>query len=146
MGEKHWTPLLVEEQLAEAADVLKRLPEEQVQGYFSTWPEVVRSVYDAFGWHDPVLKRPWPSPASIDRMDEAMRWLRWLEPVGAKIVWSRASGKRWKPICYVAGMGRTAAWERWVMGLCVIAMRLNGIDIPKRPARLRAMATIMRSR
>ncbi len=146
MGEKHWTPLLVEEQLAEAADVLKRLPEEQVQGYFSTWPEVVRSVYDAFGWHDSVLKRPWPSPASIDRMDEAMRWLRWLEPADAKIVWSRASGKRWKPICYVAGMGRTAAWERWVMGLCVIAMKLNGTDIPKRPARLRAMATIMRSR
>ena len=58
MGDKHWTPLLVEEQLAEAADVLKRLPEEQVQGYFSTWPEVVRSVYDAFGWHDSVLKRP----------------------------------------------------------------------------------------
>ena len=146
MGDKHWTPLLVEEQLAEAADVLKRLPEEQVQGYFSTWPEVVRSVYDAFGWHDPVLKRPWPSPASIDRMDEAMRWLWWLEPVDAKIVWSRASGKRWKPICYVAGMGRTAAWERWVMGLCVIAMKLNGTGIPKRPARLRAMATIMRSR
>ena len=49
MGDKHWTPLLVEEQFAEAADVLKRLPEERVQGYFSTWPEVVRSVYDAFG-------------------------------------------------------------------------------------------------
>ena len=63
----------------------------------------------------------------------------------ARIVWSRAAGKRWKPICCIAGLGRTAAWERWVMGLCVIAMKLNGARIPKQPSRLRAMATIMRS-
>ncbi len=34
-----WTPSLVEARLAEAAWVLKRLPEPRRQGYFSTWPE-----------------------------------------------------------------------------------------------------------
>ena len=146
MGDKQWTPSLVEERLAEAADVLKRLPEEKVQGYFSVWPEVVRSFWDSYGMNDPVMKRPWPSPRSIDRMDNALVWLQWLEPIDARIVWGRAAGKRWKSICCIAGMGRTAAWERWVMGLCVIAMKLNGARIPKQPSRLRAMATIMRSK
>ena len=41
-----WTPSLVEERLAEAAFVLKRLPEPRRQGYFSTWPEVIHSFAD----------------------------------------------------------------------------------------------------
>ena len=41
MGNNHWTAPLVEERLVEAAGVLKRLPEEKVQGYFSAWPDVV---------------------------------------------------------------------------------------------------------
>ena len=72
MSNDRWTASLVEERLAEAAGVLKRLPEEKVQGYFSAWPDVVHNIHESFGWHDPVLSRPWPSPGSIDRMDEAM--------------------------------------------------------------------------
>jgi len=35
MADGQWTPLMVEERLAEAADVLKRLPPVKVQGYYS---------------------------------------------------------------------------------------------------------------
>lgn len=35
-----WTREQVEERLVEAADVLKRLPEPRVQGYFSLWPKI----------------------------------------------------------------------------------------------------------
>ena len=145
MGDKHWTPSLVEERLAEAASVLQRLPEKRVQGYFSAWPEVVRNFWDTYGMHDPVLKRPWPSSASIDRMDEALVWLQWLEPMDAKIVWSRALGERWKATCSRAGLSRTAAWERWVMGLCVIALKLNRQPIPRQSYCLKAMARKMRN-
>jgi hypothetical protein len=142
MDDKRWTPSLVEERLVEAADVLKRLPEERVQGYFSVWPEVARSVYDAFGWHDPVLKRPWPSPASIDRMDETMTWLGWLEPDVAKIVWFRASGSRWKSICAKVGLQRTAVHQRYLFGHCVIAWRLNGRRVPRNRSRRHVIAMV----
>ena len=142
MGDKQWTPTLVEERLVEAADVLKRLPEERVQGYFSVWPEVVRSVFDAFGWHDPVLKRPWPSPASIDRMDETMTWLGWLEPDVAKIAWLRASGSRWKTICARVGLQRTAVHQRYLFGHCVVAWRLNGRRVPRNRSRRHVIAMV----
>ena len=142
MGDKRWTPSLVEERLVEAADVLKRLPEERVQGYFSAWPEIVRSVHDAFGWHDPVLKRPWPSPGSIDRMDETMTWLGWLEPDVAKIVWFRASGSRWKSICARVGLQRTAVHQRYLFGHCVIAWRLNGRRVPRNRSRRDVIAMV----
>ncbi len=144
MAEQRWTASLVEERLAEAADVLRRLPEERVQGYFSTWPAYLRDVREAYGWQPARMRPIPPSPASIDRMDEVLRWLHWLDPDDAKLVWERASGTRWKAICWRVGLGRTAAWERWVMALCVIALRLNGERVPKQPPRLRHLALSMR--
>ena len=46
MADQNWTPSLVEERLVEAADVLKRLPDETRQGYFSTWPAVLLEFSD----------------------------------------------------------------------------------------------------
>ncbi len=126
MAEKCWTASMVEERMAEAAHVLRSLPEERVQGYFSTWPEVVRDFWEVFGWHDAVLTPARPSPTAIDRMDETMTWLRWLDPTDAKIVWERAAKTRWKPICYRFGLARSTAWRHWVAGLALIAARLNG--------------------
>ena len=54
-----------------------------------------------------------------------------LEPIDAKIVWLRASGTRWKEICWEAGRARAAAHEHWLYALCVIAWRLNGRAAPK---------------
>ena len=131
----NWTPTMVEERMAEAASVLDRLPEERIQGYCSAWPEVVRNVHEAFGWHDPVMMRPWPSPAAIDRMDETLTWLKWLEPDIAKIVWMRATGARWKQICWAVGLQRSAAHQRYLFGHCVIARRLSGRRVPRNRSR-----------
>ena len=142
MGNNHWTPTLVEERLVEAAAVLKRLPEEKVQGYFSAWPDVVHDHNESFGWHDPVLRRPWPSPGSIDRMDETMQWLQWLDPDVAKICWFRAAGKRWKTICWKVGLQRTAVNQRYLFGHCVIACRLNGHRLPSNRSRRDVIAMV----
>ncbi len=130
-----WSPELVEERLTEAADVLKRLPEERVQGYFSVWPEIVRSVFDAFGWHDPILKRPWPSPASISRMEETLTWMQFLAPEDGRLVWARAEGTPWKAICWRFGVSRATAHRRWQYGLSVIALRLGGRRVPAKRSR-----------
>lgn len=142
MSNDRWTAPLVEERLAEAAGVLKRLPEEKVQGYFSAWPDVVHNIHESFGWHDPVLRRPWPSPGSIDRMDETMQWLQWLEPDVARICWFRAAGERWKIICTRVGLQRTAVHQRYLFGHCVIAWKLNGRRLPRNCSRRKVIEMV----
>ena len=53
-----WSPEEVEERLTEAADVLKRLPTERVQGYFNLWPEVVLDFADLVGQTPEPMRRP----------------------------------------------------------------------------------------
>lgn len=125
-----WTSNLVETRLAEAADVLDRLPEDRVQGYSSTWPAVVHDFADLVAQEAVRLRRPPPSSASISRMDETLGWLSWLEPADAKLVWLRASGERWKAVCWKLGMSRATAHRHWLYALSVIAWRLNERSAP----------------
>ena len=122
---REWTPSLVEERLAEAAYVLKRLPEEKVQGYFSTWPTMLYEFSDLVG-QEPKPMRVLPSPAAISRMEETLSWTVGLDPIDGKIIWMRAYGERWKTICWTVGLQRSAAHQHWLYALCVIAFRLNG--------------------
>jgi hypothetical protein len=122
---REWTPSLVEERLAEAAYVLKRLPEEKVQGYFSIWPTMLYEFSDLVG-QEPKPMRVLPSPAAISRMEETLSWTVGLDPIDGKIIWMRAYGERWKTICWTVGLQRSAAHQHWLYALCVIAFRLNG--------------------
>ena len=119
-----WTPAMVEERLAEAALILKRLPEPRRRGYFSTWPEIVHSFGDKVG-QEPRPMRARPSPQDISRMEETLTWTACLEPLDGKIVWMKAHGERWKEICWAIGLKRSAAHLHWQYGLCVIALTLN---------------------
>ena len=125
MTVERWTPSLVEERLAEAADTLKRLPPVRSQGYVSTWPPFLREACEAYGWTEVQLRLGPPSAAAIDRMDETLQWLPWLEPEDSKLVWARAGNRPWKEICWHFGFSRATAWRRWVGALCVIAIELN---------------------
>lgn len=119
-----WTPSLVEARLAEAAWVLKRLPEPRLSGYFSTWPEYSHSFADKVG-QEPRPMRVLPSPKDISRMEETLTWTVGLDPIDGKIIWLRAYGIRWKEICWAVGLQRSAANQHWLYGLSVISLRLN---------------------
>ena len=121
-----WTPSLVEERLAEATYVLKRLPAERRQGYFSTWPKMRVEFADLVGQTPEPMRLPPPSAAAISRMEETLSWTVGLDPIDGKIIWLRAGGERWKTICWKVGLARATANERWLYALCVIAWRLNG--------------------
>lgn len=125
MTEELWTPEIVAGRLAEAADTLRRLPAVGVQGYVSSWPPVVREFWEAFGWHDAEARPGPPTAKAIDRMDETLKWLRWLEADETRLVWLRAEGVRWKPICARFGVGRTTAWYRWSGAVAKVAIHLN---------------------
>ena len=126
MTERRWTETMIEERFVEAADVMKRLPDVCVPGYFNTWPKVLREFSDLVGQEALHLRRPPPGPDAISRMEETLDWLKWLEPIDRKVVWLRASGERWKTVCWKVGLQRAAAHEHWLYALCVIAWRLNG--------------------
>ena len=119
-----WTPSLVEARLAEAAFVLKRMPEPRLSGYFSTWPEFVHSFADKVE-QEPKPMRVLPSPQAISRMEETLTWTAGLDPVDGKIIWMKAHGQRWKTICWTVGLQRSAAHQHWLYGLCVISLRLS---------------------
>lgn len=125
MTKRRTSESLVAERLEEAAETLRRLPAAKVQGYFSAWPPVVRDFWEAFGWETAQVRLGPPTPGAIDRMDEALAWLRWLEPDTARILWLRACGVRWKLITWRMGIGRTKAWQIWIGGLATIAVRLD---------------------
>lgn len=134
MTEDHWTPTLVEERLVEAASVMKRLPNVRVPGYFNTWPKMLVEFADLIEQEPARFRLPPPAPDAITRMEEALGWLIWLDPIDSKIVWLRASGERWKTICWKVGLARTAANQHWLYALCVLAWRLNGRQ-PRRRSR-----------
>ena len=55
-----WTPEMVEERLIEAASVLRRLPAERGQGYFSTWPTMFVEFGDLVGQTPEPMRLPPP--------------------------------------------------------------------------------------
>lgn len=126
MGDVHWTPALVEERLIEAAETMKRLPPVRVQGYYNSWPTILREFSDRVGEAPQRLRRPPPAPAAITRMEEALSWLRLLEPDDAKLIYMRAEGLQWKPICWRFGIALATAKRRWHYALCLIAWKLDG--------------------
>lgn len=137
-----WTPEIVEERLIEAAAVLRRLPAQRGQGYFSTWPQMFVEFSDLVGQTPEPMRLPPPSAAAIDRMEQVLQWFAWLEPTDSKIVWLRAGGMRWKDVCWSVGLARAAAHEHWLYALCVIAWRLNGREQVKHMGRRRLIARV----
>jgi len=131
MTEPRWTESMVEERFVEAADVIKRLPDVRVPGYFNTWPKALYEFADLVGQEPPRLTRIRPTAEAISRMEETLEWLKWLQPTDARIVWLRASGERWKTVCWKVGLARAAAHEHWLYALCVVTWKLNGHHLPK---------------
>ena len=124
------TPTDVEQRFEEAARTLRRLPDVRVPGYFNTWPAMIKAAVEAYGYDPARMSRIAPTPQAISRMEETFTWLAWLEPDDARIVWLRAEGVRWKPICWRIGVSRSAAWRRWAAALILIADRVSAPPEP----------------
>jgi hypothetical protein len=127
-----WTESMVEQQLEEAADTLKRLPTHKIQGYFGTWPQIKHDVCDIADWELLAVRRGPPTAQAIDRMDDSLPWLRWLTAAERRVVWLRANNVSWKIVCARIDRQRTVAWTLWVFALAKIAHRLNDRSLQPR--------------
>ncbi len=113
----------IEERLQSAARTLRRLPDTKVQGYFSTWPTIIREPLEILQMK-PEPMRIRPSIQDITEMEEVLFvWLKWLEPEERRLVWLRAERVRWKLICGRFSVGRTKAWEMYRRALTRIAAK-----------------------
>ena len=120
-----WTTDEVANRFHEAAITARRLPPVRVQGYFNTWPPIVRQAWEVLGADDAIYRSYPPTPQAVERMLEAMRWVQWLEVEQRYLVWMRADGYRWREITRRFGCDRTTAWRRWNIALLVVSERLN---------------------
>ena len=133
--QKKWDGKMVATRMEEAAETMKRLPNERMQGYRSSWPETLPSLEDYRESRTKVRLGP-PSPDAIDRMDETMSWLRWLERDQIRLVWSRAVRIPWKLILRQLGVCRETARLKYLVALISIASRLNHMNGEKMPRHL----------
>jgi hypothetical protein len=135
MTEARWTTAMVETRLIEAADILKRLPGQRVQGFYSLWPAIAPSFDDLVGQTARPMSPARPAPDAIDRMEQTLDWFKWLEPEDVKLVWARAENAPWKMICWRFGISRPTAHRRWQYAVSLITWRLNGRRVPGKRSR-----------
>jgi hypothetical protein len=107
MADREWTADCVADHFEEAFRTLRKLPPVKAQGYFNTWPDIVRTSRE------------------IAAMEPQPMRVLWIEEAERKLVWSRAARVPWKQISGELGCDRTTAWRRWQLALTKIAARLN---------------------
>lgn len=122
---EQWTTKLVAERLEEAAATMRRLPPVRPQGYVTTWPPIIREFWEAYGYNAPEVRLGPPTPEAVERMDEALGWLRWLEADAVRLVWMRAERVPWKLIEVRFRCDRTTAWRKWTLAVARITTRLE---------------------
>ena len=121
-----WTLEQIEVRFVEAAETARRLPPDHRPGYASAWPALQRMA-EAMGkqtGEDRKLRISL-SPAAVEEMLEAIRWMQWLDPEVRYLVWMRADRWDWQEIYRRVGCDRTTAWRRWKRALQVVADQLN---------------------
>ena len=124
MADREWTADCVADHFEEAFRTLRKLPPVKAQGYFNTWPDIVRTSREIAAM-EPQPMRVWPSAAAITRLEQTFDWMLWISVEERKLIWLRAARVPWKAITFEFGCDRTTAWRRWTLALTKIASRLN---------------------
>lgn len=121
-----WTIDDVAHRFEDAAWTGRRLPSVRVQGYFNTWPPILRQQWEIFAAEDQPYRPFPPSPQDVERMLETMQWVLWLEVEQRHLVWMRAKRYGWRDITIRFACDRTTAWRRWQRALEIVVDKLNG--------------------
>lgn len=103
----------------------RRLPSAKVQGYFNSWPAIVRCQWELLAADERLILRFAPSPKDVQNMLEVMLWVQWLEVEQRHLVWMRAKRFGWRDICTRFGVCRTTAWQNWQKSMQLVAQKLN---------------------
>lgn len=125
MQDETWTDKDVAQRFEEALYTLKRLPKAVMLGYRATWPAILYTELEILQQDKKPFRLGPPLPAAIDRMEQTLIWISWLDVDDRRLVWARAKRLPWRMICGQIGVCKTTAWNRWLDALDKIVVRLN---------------------
>ena len=92
---------VVKARLVEAAATLKRMKLERwdyPSERLTWWPDVVRDSSDSYPDEATKVSQAAPDPGAIDRMEEVLGWLLWLDDGVQRLVWARAERVTWRQL------------------------------------------------
>lgn len=121
-----WTTEQVKDRFKEAVSTAHQLPSAHVQGFFNSWPMIVRQPWEVMSSQDRPRLRPLLKAQLVERMDEAMGWLMWLDdPRDRRIVLGYAEDFYRSHIARKVGVSRSTIDRRYKSALQRIANQLN---------------------
>ncbi|MTI10202.1 DUF6362 family protein [Curvivirga aplysinae] len=101
--------------LEEAIETLRSIKMDDVypMGYRSSWPDMVQTFFDAYGYTEEDMPRATPSSKRVDEMDEALLWFNHVKDRRhAKALFACAMGVRPQKIARSLKKDR-ATIRRW---------------------------------
>ncbi len=119
---------MVKARLREAGSTVKRMRLEKwdyPSQRLAWWPDVVRQAADSYGYQEARGTLAAADPGAIDRMEEVLRWVMWLDDEGKKLVWARASGATWRHLEDIDGRSRVTLRKAYDKALEEIVGRLS---------------------
>jgi hypothetical protein len=128
VSRKFWTLAEIEARLEEAAKTLVALKltiRDIPSRHMVRWPDVVRGSLDAYGFTPQRPRVAAPTPGAIDRADETVAWLLWMDAEQRRIVWARACKIAWRKLEDLDGRSHTTLRKVRAAGLDAILKRLN---------------------
>jgi hypothetical protein len=112
------------ERIREAISTMRKLPPVTVQGYFNTWPYIKRTEVELLLMEAGPIRLK-ATPDAIARLEEVLKWMRWLTVEERKIVWMHGARMSWKSICWEFGLSPAGASGKWRRALTKIVDQLN---------------------
>jgi len=123
-----WTDKKVAEWVEEAAETHRSLHSVRPQGFKANWPDYTLEKNEAYGLMTKTSEEPnrfVPSAAAIDRFDQVQMWMRWLERIDQKIIWSYGLGFSDRKTAKLVRKDKNTVKRRRVRAFKMIARRLN---------------------
>lgn len=121
-----WTVDDIAHRFSMAAQTAHRLPAVRIQGYFSLWPTIVRTPYEAMAPGDARIYHFPPTPLDIEQMLETMQWIQCLQIEQRHLVWMRAERYRWADIGKRFACSSRTAQRKWEIYLHLVRAHVVG--------------------
>ncbi len=122
---QQWTAEGVAERFEECVDVINKLPGGISMGCKSFWPEIQYTPQEIAKQEKKSITRLRPLPDAIDRAEECLTWITWVNHGERNLIWLRAHGVGWKGISRDTGFPIRSAQRYWLDARKKIAERLN---------------------
>lgn len=109
----------------ECVNVMQKLPGAASLGTKTFWPDINYTDEEISKQEKRKVTPMRPLPESIDRAEECLTWITWLNEGERKLIWLRAHGESWRSISRETGFPKSSAQRYWFMALAKIAEKLK---------------------